>query len=178
MALDDVLVDVLVEKTVDGVEDLRLADAPAATAQQEFEDAPLAARKRKRVAVHLGLAPVEIDAELADRHMAFFAKDAPIDRSDARQDFAHVHGFAHHVVDPGGEQAQRVVERVALVQAEHRRVGALADQSATGFAFAAIADQERLDRLHVRVADLVDPFAELGGIDAGGRTPSRSRPVA
>ncbi len=32
VALDDVLVDVFVEEPVDGVEDLRLADAPAATA--------------------------------------------------------------------------------------------------------------------------------------------------
>ncbi len=67
VALDHVLVDVFVEKSVNGVEDLRLADAPAAAAEQKFEYAPLPARKREGLAVHLGLAPVEVDAQFADR---------------------------------------------------------------------------------------------------------------
>ena len=36
VALDDVLVDILVEEPVDRVEDLRLAHAPSAAAQQKF----------------------------------------------------------------------------------------------------------------------------------------------
>ncbi len=80
-----------------------------------------------------------------------------------------MHGLAHHVVHTGGEQAQRVVKRLPLVEAQHRRVGPLADHPRQRFPFAAIADQEGLDRLHVRVADLADPFAELRRLDARGR---------
>ncbi len=47
VTLDDVLVDVLVEKPIDGIEDLGLADAPAATAQQKFEDAPFSASVKR-----------------------------------------------------------------------------------------------------------------------------------
>ena len=44
VALDDILIDVLVEETVDRVEDLGLADASAAATQQKLEDAPLPPR--------------------------------------------------------------------------------------------------------------------------------------
>ena len=37
------------------------------------------------------------------------------------------------------------------------------------FALAAVADQERLHGVHVRVADPSDPLAELGRLDAGRR---------
>jgi hypothetical protein len=47
VALNDVLVDVLVEEPIDGIEDLRLADPPAATAQQKFEDSALRRGKGK-----------------------------------------------------------------------------------------------------------------------------------
>src|SRR5579862_8452596 len=109
MALDDVLIDVLVEEPVDGVEDLRLADAAAATAQQKLEDPPLAARERKRLAVHFGLAPVKVDAQFADRDVAVFAEHAPVDRSDPSHDLAHMHRLAQDVVRAGGEEAKRVV---------------------------------------------------------------------
>ena len=80
-----------------------------------------------------------------------------------------MHGLAHHVVDAGGEQAQRVVERMTFVEAEHRRVRAFADHPRQALALAAVADQERFDGVHVRFARLADPLAELGRLDAGGR---------
>src|SRR5260370_36166115 len=129
MALDHILVDVLIEETIDRIEDLRFTQAPAAAAQQIFKNALLAARKRKRLAVHLGLAPVEVDAQFADDHVALLAEDAAVDRSYARQNLTHVHGFSHNVIDSGGEQTERVVERVTLVEAKDRRVCALADHS-------------------------------------------------
>src|SRR5262249_19792455 len=127
VALNDVLIDVLVEEPIDGVEDLRLADPPAATAQQELEDPPLPARKRKGLAIGLGLASVEIDAQFADRHVALFPEHAPVDRPDPGDDLAHMHGLAQHVVRAGGEQTERVVERVALVETENRRARSLAN---------------------------------------------------
>ena len=77
--------------------------------------------------------------------------------------------LAHDVVDAGGEQAKRVVERVALVEAENRRVGPFADHSRERFTLAAVADQKRLDRVHVDIADLADPFAKFRRFDAGRR---------
>src|SRR4029077_9657583 len=90
VALDDVLVDILVEEPIDRVEDLRLADAPTATAQQKLEDPPLPARERKRLAVHLGLAPVKIDAKFADRDVTLLAEHAPVDRADAGDNLTHM----------------------------------------------------------------------------------------
>ena len=48
VALDDVLLDLVVEDTVDRVEDLGLGDAAAPVACQIFQDAALAARQRQR----------------------------------------------------------------------------------------------------------------------------------
>ncbi len=78
-------------------------------------------------------------------------------------------GLAHHVVDARGEEAERVVERMAFVEAEKGRVGAFPDDARQVLALAAVADQERLDRVHVLVAGLVDPFAKLGRFDARRR---------
>src|SRR6185437_3259302 len=167
VAFDHVLVDVLVEEPVDGVEDLRLADAPAAAAQQKFEDPPLPPRERKRLAVRLGLAPIEIDAEFPDRHMPLLTEHAPVDGADPRDNLAHMHGLPQDVVRPGGEQTQRVVERMTLIEAQNRRVRPLADESRQLFALAAVADHERLYRIHVRIADLADPFAKFGRLDPG-----------
>ena len=80
-----------------------------------------------------------------------------------------MHRLAHDVVDACGEQAERVVERVALVETEHRRARPLANDPRQRFPFATVSDQERLDRMHVRVADFADPFAELCGLDTRGR---------
>src|SRR5580693_9644649 len=103
VALDDVLVDILVEQPVDGVEDLRLADAPTATAQQKLKDSPLPARERKRFVVHLVLAPVKINAQFADRNVAVLAEYPPVDRADPGYDLAHMHRLAQHVGRAGGE---------------------------------------------------------------------------
>ena len=129
VALNDVLVDVLVEEPIDGIEDLRLADPPAATAQQKFEDSALPARQRKGLSVRLGLAAVKIDAQFADRDVAVLAEHATIDRPDPGHDFAHMDRFAQHVVRAGGEQTQCIVERMTLVETKNRRVRALANQS-------------------------------------------------
>ena len=103
VALDHVLVDILVEQPIDGVEDLRLANAPTATAQQELEDPPLPARKRKRFAVDLGFAPIKIDAQFADRHVAVFAEHTSVDRPDPGDDLAYMNRLAQDVVRPGSE---------------------------------------------------------------------------
>jgi len=78
-----------------------------------------------------------------------------------------MHGLAHDVVDAGGEQAERVVERGPVAQAEHRRLGSLADQLGEMLAPLAVADKERFDGLDVAVARLLQPLAELDRIDSG-----------
>src|SRR3984885_1070533 len=103
VALDDVLVNILVEEPVDRVEDLRLADAPTATAQQKLQNPPLPARERKGLAVHFWLAPVKINVQFADRHVALPAKHAPVDRADPGYDLTHVHRLPQNVVGASGE---------------------------------------------------------------------------
>ena len=84
-----------------------------------------------------------------------------MDGADARENFAHMNRLAKHVVDAGGEHLQRFVERLAVVEAKHRRGGALADEPGKDLAVGAIADQEGFDRSHVDVADFSDPFLEF-----------------
>ena len=106
--IDDVLVDILVEEPIDRVEDLRLADAPTATAQQKLENPPLPARERKRLAVYLGLAHVEVDAQFADRHVTLFAEHAPVDRADAGDNLTYMDRLTQNVVGAalfGGQPA-------------------------------------------------------------------------
>ena len=98
--------------------------------------------------------------------MALFAMHPSVDRPDPSKDFAHVHRLAHHIVHAGGEQPKRIIKRMAFVEAEHGRVGAFPDHARQMLALAAVADQKRLDRMHVVVAGLVDPFAKLAGFDA------------
>src|ERR1700733_12350867 len=166
VALDDVFIDIFVEESVDGVEDLRLADAPSAAAQQKFQDPSLPAGKRKRFVVHLGLAPIEIDAQFADRNVALLAQYASIDRADPSHDLAHMHGLPQNVVSAGREEAQGVIERVTLVETENRRTRPLADEPRQRLALVTVADHERFDNVHVRITDLADPFAKFGRFDS------------
>jgi len=77
-----------------------------------------------------------------------------------------MHRLAHDVVDTGGVKAEGVVERGALAQAQHRRLGALADQLRKMIASLTISDPKGLYRLDVSVAGLLKPLAELDRVDA------------
>ena len=169
VAFHDVLVDVFIEDPVNGVEDLGLREPAAAIANEAFEDPALAAREGQGLAAHFSLASVEIDFEVADRDVAVFAHDAAADRADASEDLADMDGFAEHVIDAGGEEAEGVVERRTLLQAENGRFRALTDELGKMFATMAVADQESLNGLHIAFAGLGNPFAEFVGVDPRGR---------
>src|SRR5437870_6674094 len=66
VALDDILVDVLAEETVDVVEDLRLGHPAALVVDEILENAPLAARQRQHLTGDLGIAAVVEHAHVAD----------------------------------------------------------------------------------------------------------------
>src|SRR5260370_21582958 len=127
VALDHVLVDVLVEEAVHRIEDLRLGQAPAAAAQQIFENAPLTARKGEWLAVRLGLTPVEVDAQFAHGRVALLAENGPIDRANSSQNLTHLHGFSHDDITARGPRRERIVERVTLVDAKDGSAGDLTD---------------------------------------------------
>jgi hypothetical protein len=169
MALDDVFIDVFIENAVDRVENLRLGKTPAAVSSQTFENAPLSSGQRQRRPAHFGLPPVEKNHQIADRDVAVLMQRAAADRPDPGEDFPDMHRLPQDIVDAGREQTQGVVERGTLLETDHRRPRAFADQLGKMPATLAVPDQERLDGLHVGLAGLAEPVAELGRIDAGVR---------
>jgi hypothetical protein len=66
MAFNHVLFDILVENSIDGIEDLGLADAPAAIIDQIFKDSALAPRQWQRNSLELRIPAVEKDPQFAN----------------------------------------------------------------------------------------------------------------
>src|SRR5690606_33632134 len=110
VAFDYGLIDVFVQQAIDAIVDLRLRQAAAAVAHQVFEDAPLAARQMEDVTSDFRVASVEIDAQVAELHMVVIADCPATDRFYAGHDLTNMHGLAHHVIDTGREQFQRLLE--------------------------------------------------------------------
>src|SRR6185295_7739044 len=94
VALDDVLVDVLAEETIDVVEDLRLGHPAALVVDEILENAPLAAGQGQHLAGDLGVATVVEHAHVADDGSLRLRLHPAADGLDAGQDLAYVHGLA------------------------------------------------------------------------------------
>jgi len=169
MAFDHVLIDVLVKQSIDGVEDLGLADTATAATKKEFKDASLAARQWKGLPVCLWFTPVEIYSQLSDRNVPAFTEDPTIYRTDTRQDFAHMDRFADDIVHPGCKQTQRVVQRVTFIETQEGSCRSLSNETRKRAAFVAVADQERLHGLHIGITDFADPLAKLKRVYSGRR---------
>jgi hypothetical protein len=136
-----------------------------------FQDAPLAPRQLEHRAAHDRIAPVGEDAHLPDRRMVGVLLHAAADGSDPRQDLAHVDGLAHHVVDAGGEELERLLEAGLLVHGDHRRPRLAADHARKRLARFAIAKQEGLDRRKIPLPRRLHPLAELARREACGGHP-------
>src|ERR1700736_6729356 len=67
MAFNDVLFDIFVENSIDGIEDLGLADAPAAMIDQIFKDSALAPWQWQRNSLELRIPAVKKDPQSANR---------------------------------------------------------------------------------------------------------------
>jgi hypothetical protein len=98
MAFNHVLFDILVENSIDGVEDLGLANAPAAMIDQIFKDSALAPRQWQRNSLELRIPAVEKDPQFANHGTVALAFVPTPDCSDPGQYFANMDRFAHHVV--------------------------------------------------------------------------------
>ena len=129
---------------------------------------------------NFGFSSVEEDRRLAERDFAALVQCPAVDRADPREDFADMDGLAQHVVDAGGEHAERVFKRGTLFEADDRSSGSLANEAGKVLAALAIADQERFDGLDVVFAGFADPLAEFDGIDPrrGNALPVESRGIA
>src|SRR5712671_4042431 len=110
VALDDVLVDIVAEQSVDVVEDLSLGDPAVLVVDEISQDEALAWRQRQDFTLHLRIPAIREDAQLP--HQRSFSADvnARPDGPDAREDLSNVDGLADHVVDTGGKQVQRLVQ--------------------------------------------------------------------
>ena len=165
MPLDHALLDIVGVDAVDGVEDLGLGQAPALVAHQILENVALAPRQRQAGAVDLGIAPVEIHLQplsCARPGLAGAIDPAP-DRLRAGQDLAHMHGFAHHVVELGGEQLEGLLERADLAQGDDRGPGMAADGLGAGDALLELAEQKPLDGIEIGAGSGLEPVLELAG---------------
>ncbi len=169
MAFDDVLIDVFAEQPVHEIEDLRFRDPPAAIADQIFEDAALAARQRQHLAADLRIAPVGEHANVADELTLVLGFGAALDRLDPRQDLPHMNRLAHHVVDAGLEQVERLVETFFVVHRDDGGTRPVADQSRQQAAVFAVADQEGFHRADIGVGNRLHPIAEVGRAKSGRR---------
>ena len=98
VTLDDILVDVLTEEAVDGIEDLGLRHPAARVVHEILEDAALTARQRQHLAPHFRIAAIGEHPEIAD-HGAFGPTPCTCaDGLDPGQDFAHVDRLADDIV--------------------------------------------------------------------------------
>ena len=86
-----------------------------------FEDAPLAPRQRQHLAGTSGSRPSENTRSWPDQVPSPLGLDPAADRFDARQDLAHMDGLAHHVVDAGGKQIQRLLQGLVVVHGNDGR---------------------------------------------------------
>src|SRR5262249_39783136 len=130
MALDHRLVDLGVEQAVDLVEDLGLGDPAAAAANEELEDAALAARQRHHLATDLGITAVEIDLDVAERDLGVIGATllgAALHGVDPGEDLADVDRLADDVVDAGGEQFECLLEISRFVHRNDRGLRTAAD---------------------------------------------------
>jgi len=54
-----------------------------------------------------------------DRRLLLCRRGAALDGADARKDFSDMNRLAHHIVDAGGEEIERLFERVHFVHCDH-----------------------------------------------------------
>ncbi len=79
-----------------------------------------------------------------------------------------MHWFAHHIIDPGGKEIERLFERGRFVHRDHRRPGPLLDDFRVGLAVTAIPEQESLNGAEVGFGDRRHPFPEILRAKSGG----------
>ena len=72
-----------------------------------------------------------------------------------------MNGLAHHIVDAGREEIERLFERVQFVHSDHWSARALADHARISLARFAVADEKGFDCAEVGLGDRADPFPEF-----------------
>src|ERR1700736_4141100 len=120
MAFNHVLFDILVENSVDGIEDLGLAHAPAAMIDQIFKDSALAPRQWQRNSLELRIPAVEKDPQFANHGTVALALVPAPDCSEPGEYFANMDRFAHHVIDARREQIPLLLETRCVAHCDHR----------------------------------------------------------
>ena len=99
MAFDHILFDIFVKNSIDGIEDLSLADTSAPVIDQIFKDPALAPRQWQRNSLELRISAIKKDAQFANLGgVALGLMPAP-DGTHAGQYFANMDRFANDVID-------------------------------------------------------------------------------
>ena len=146
VTLDDILVDVLTEEAVDGIEDLGLRHPAARVVHEILEDAALTARQRQHLAPHFRIAAIGEHPEIAD-HGAFGPTPCTCaDGLDPGQDFAHVDRLADDIVHARSKQIQGLFQRLVVVHGDDCGARSAFDQPWQQVTLAAVAQQKCLDR--------------------------------
>src|SRR5690606_8171285 len=143
VAFNDVLLDLLIEDSVNGVEDLGLGHPARRVARQIFEDTPFAPRQGERLAIDFRVAPIREDPHRTngDETCILMLSAAP-DSADARQDLANMHRLAYDIVNAGFEQSQRAFQRILLGKCNHWCIRPITDASRRHLRSGALPEQE------------------------------------
>src|ERR1700730_11829761 len=168
MAFNHVLFDILVENSVDGIEDLGLAHAPAAMIDQIFKDSALAPWQRQRNSLELRIPAVEKAPQFANHGTVALALAPAPDCSHPGQYFANMDRFAHHVINPRREQIQRLLETRCFVHGDYRSTGAILDHLGIKLPVPAVPEEKCFDRDKVGVGHRGHPFLKFQGTKSGG----------
>src|SRR5450631_3047448 len=103
IAFDHVLCNFLVENSIDRIENLRLADAPAPVVDQILEDAALAPWQGQSNSSELRISAIEEDPQFSDHGGVTLAFMTAPDGANPRQYFADMDRLAHHIIDASGK---------------------------------------------------------------------------
>jgi hypothetical protein len=99
MAFDHILFDIFVKNSIDGIEDLSLADASAPVIDQIFKDPALTPRQWQRNSLELGISAIKKDAQLANLGGVALALVPAPDGTHPGQYFTNMDRFANNVID-------------------------------------------------------------------------------
>ena len=164
--LDNLLRNVIVKNTVDGIENLGLGDPPVSVLGEVFQYPPLAARQGQRRAIQLRIATVEIDLEIAGARMAHQLAPPPLHRVGPHDQLFDVNRLAHDIVDTGREQVDDLTERSFFRQGDDRSRRPAPYPRRKRSALRNVSEHEPPDRSQVFLRSGFQPFPELSTIES------------
>lgn len=172
VSFDHVLFNVFVKNSIDGIENLRLADAPATITDQIFQYVALSPWQYKLFAIYFRVAAIEIYMDARVHLLNLRARvNAPPYGINTRQNFADMYRLAHHIINAAHEKLQCLLKGARFIQRDDRSPAMGTDHIGVYHPLVEVAQQKPLHTPKIRVRCRYKPFPEIAGIEA-----QRSKP--